>query len=406
MSVSDRSGINAFRIVNDVAAFSGYIVLAFDAEVKKIGDLETVIHQLQEISGLLGILAGGGDAPCRIHGRGGIKEVRAVADRDGSELLAGLCGPVGHVAACGASSEEAEDLALCHGIKYCIAVADGVRKSVAFLKPVTMHHASLFVIFGRIPVLDLCAIFHVHDDAVCDVSGIAERVEDIAVRHLCSNTITHGNCILRHTTLFDLAEEFVIILCSGKDLRNLNIVFFCQRRVIKEQSAAGRVQGSRISVDLAADLTGMDHLTCFCDHILRQVISHRLDQALACQDAGSGQKAGLYQVDLLIGSGHQGKLLHHLADGDGYEVDAYADFRNTDLIDSIFDFLKIYVIKPVGDDLHVHIIDIFFCHRDAASGQKREAHDPCQKSCKYTFLHSFFLAFLISCDCILSYLVT
>ena len=37
---------------------------------------------------------------------------------------------------------------------------------------------------------------------------------------------------------------------------------------------------------------------------------------------------------------------------------SYAYFGNADLVDCVFNFLKIHIVTSVCDDLHVHVVDI------------------------------------------------
>ena len=241
MSIADCRSVNSFRIVYDMAAFSGYIVLSFDTKVKKVGDLFAVVHQLKEVSSLLRILTGGRDTPCSVHSRTGIKKVGTIADRDRAEVLSGLCRPVSQVAACGAFSEISEHLSLCHGIEYRVAVADGIGKSISFFEPVAMHLCHLFILVGSIPVDDFGTVLYVKYTSVSDIGSIAEGVEVMSVGKLCSYAIAKRDCILRHSALYDLAEKRIIIFRCRKDLRNLNIVFFCQFGIIQEQCAGRSV---------------------------------------------------------------------------------------------------------------------------------------------------------------------
>ena len=120
----------------------------------------------------------------------------------------------------------------------------------------------------------------------------------------------------------------------------------------------------------------MDKGACFFLHSVGKIIGHGLNQTLVCQHGRCGKKARLNKVDLLIGCCHKRKLCHHFTDGNRHKMYSYAYFGNTDLVDCVFNFLKIHIVKSVCDDLHVHVISILgvYAHR---SCQKADAHDTC-----------------------------
>ena len=241
-------------------------MLSFDAQVKEVGNFKTVVHQLQEVRGLLRILTGGGDTPCGIHGRACVQNISTGTDRDGTQIFAGLCGPVCHVASGGASSEEGEYLSLHHGISYSVAVADGIRKRITFHEPVAMHLTGFFVSFCSVPVFYGCAVFNILDTAVCNVGSVSERVHDVSIGKLRCDTVTHGNRVLGHSALYDLAEQFVVIFGCCQDFRDFDIVLLREICIVKKKSAGRGIQGSRISINIIADCTGMDQSSGFFDH--------------------------------------------------------------------------------------------------------------------------------------------